>query len=295
MFSDTHFHFHYLVERGGAGAGKKILEQMARDNVFFGLDIGTRSDDLVSRYESIRSCLDLIEDAELKSRAESFLHYSAGIWPDVDSIENRFSQMKILRTSIKEFEEKYSQKVCAIGEGGIDHHRNPSGTDGRCESDFGRGMYEGEKELFAMQLELAREMDLPFVMHSRDGFEDTIDVVRNVGWNKGILHCCSYDADKVKEFVELGWYVSFSGSVTYTKKSKADEMNELLRYVPSDRILLETDSPYLSPVPLRGKENNPCNVRHTYEFIANARNSSVESLCSTVDENCIRLFGLQDK
>ena len=86
--------------------------------------------------------------------------------------------------------------------------------------------------------------------------------------------------------------MAFGGAVTYTKKSKLYEMEELLRYVPDDRLLLETDSPYLAPVPLRGEVNNPLNIRYTYEFISAKRNISVQQLCRIVDKNCQKLFRL---
>ena len=90
----------------------------------------------------------------------------------------------------------------------------------------------------------------------------------------------------------MGWYIAFGGGVTYTKKSRMDEMNELLRFVPDDRILLETDAPYLAPVPLRGTENSPVNVRYTYEFISQRRGVSIKKLCDIVDSNCRTLFNM---
>ena len=95
---------------------------------------------------------------------------------------------------------------------------------------------------------------------------------------------------EAREFLSRGWYLAFGGGVTYTKKSKMEQMFELLRYVPDDRILLETDAPYLAPVPFRGSENNPLLIEHTYRFIAEARGIAVEKLCALVDENIKRLF-----
>ena len=99
-----------------------------------------------------------------------------------------------------------------------------------------------------------------------------------------------YGLEEAKKFLDKGWYISLSGSVTYTKKSKLEEMNEFLKYIPNDRILCETDAPYLAPVPLRGNPNNPTFVEHTYKYVAAARNQSVEELCHIVDQNIKTLF-----
>lgn len=205
--------------------------------------------------------------------------------------------MKVLKETIEQVnknaaDDSLNRKIIAIGECGLDHHWNPSGVDGRCEDDFDQEMYLAEKELFSMQLEYAKELNLPIIVHSRDAFEDTYDCIKNSGWNTGIIHCYSYGAEEARKFLDLGWYISFSGGVTYTKKSKMEAMKELLTLVPEDRILLETDSPYLAPVPLRGTLNTPLNVEYTYKFIAQIRGTDQEKLSETVDKNIKELFKL---
>ena len=187
MFSDTHFHFHHLIERGLDGG--EILTQLAERNMFFGLDIGTRSDDLLRRHVQIQETVAKLPES-VRGAADEMLYYSAGIWPDVDEIKNRVEAMKKLEDSIEAFVDK--SHLVAIGECGLDHHWNPSGVDGRCESDFDQSVYEGERELFQMQIELARKMNLPVVVHSRDAFSDTIDCIKNMGYHNGIIHCYSY-------------------------------------------------------------------------------------------------------
>ncbi len=276
--------------------GIEVLEEMARRNCKFGLDIGTKADDLLERQSLLEKEISQIHDYKLADKVRDFLYFSAGIWPDVDSIHNRFECMKKLEEQIKAAGEQEQdilhRKVVAIGEGGIDHHWNPSGVDGRCESDFDQKTYEGERELFEMQLELSRKMDMPYIVHSRDGFEDTLDCIKNIGWNKGIIHCYSYGLEEAKVFLDLGWYISLSGSVTYTKKAKLAEMEEMIRYIPEDRLLCETDAPYLAPVPERGTVNTPVKVEHTYNFVAKARGIEVEKLCETVDKNIEKLFNV---
>ena len=295
MFSDTHFHYRTMTTDRDVN-GIEVLEEMARRNCKFGLDIGTKADDLLERQSLLEKEIAQIHDYKLADKVRDFLYFSAGIWPDVDSIHNRFECMKKLEEQIKAAGEQEQdilhRKVVAIGEGGIDHHWNPSGVDGRCESDFDQKTYEGERELFEMQLELSRKMDMPYIVHSRDGFEDTLDCIKNIGWNKGIIHCYSYGLEEAKAFLDLGWYISLSGSVTYTKKAKLAEMEEMIRYIPEDRLLCETDAPYLAPVPERGTVNTPVKVEHTYNFVAKARGIEVEKLWETVHKNIEKLFNV---
>lgn len=285
MFSDTHFHFRLLAEEWGVN-GSDTLKTMAQRDCKFGLDIGTRAQDLPGRKAAVEKAIQGIENKDLEDKARSFMFYSAGIWPDVESIHDKDNQMKLLKETIAANRER----IVAIGEGGLDHHWNPSGVDGRCESDFDQKTYQGERDLFEMQLELAREMSLPMLIHSRDAFEDTLCCIKNIGYNNGIVHCYSYGIEEARQFLDLGWHIAFGGAVTYTKKSKMDAMIELLRFVPEDRILCETDAPYLAPVPFRGTPNSPVLVEHVYNFIAQTRGVTPEALSDLVDCNIKRLF-----
>ena len=294
MFSDTHFHLDYIDGKLSGKETARILSEMAKKDCFFGMDIGTKCDDLSKRLNIVLNLFSYLTEQE-QNAVKKFLYFSAGIWPDVPSIKNRESCVKTLREQITAFTKDggpFSHHLAAIGEGGIDHHWNPSGADGRCEADFDKEVYDGERELFIMQLLLAKELDLPFVVHSRDGFKDTLECIKESSYNRGIIHCYSYGIEEARSFLDAGWYLAFGGAVTYTKKSKMQDMEELLRFVPSDRLLLETDAPYLSPVPLRGQMNTPLNIRHTYDFIAQKRGCSVQELCALVDKNCKVLFRL---
>lgn len=300
MYSDTHFHFEHTTVRDNKENkvnGVEILTEMARRKCFFGLDIGTESDDLLLRQQVIDNTIAMMKDTLLADRARKFIYFAAAIWPSVEEIKDRFNSMKTLKEQILHAEknddgETLHRKIIAIGECGLDHHWNPSGVDGRCESDFDQKMFDAERELFEMQLEYAKELNLPVIIHSRDAFHDTLDCIKNVGYDNGIIHCYSYGAEEAKAFLDRGWYISFSGGVTYTKKSKMETMKELLLLIPEDRILLETDSPYLAPVPLRGQMNTPVNVEHTYKYIAEIRGVEVEKLSDTVDSNVKTLFKL---
>ncbi len=281
MFSDTHFHFQHICEDGINGA--EVLSVLASRNTFFALDIGTRAGDLASRCSCVENMISQMTDTKLAERARNFMYYTAGIWPDVDAIHDRENQMNLLRQSL-------TDKVIAVGECGIDHHWNPAGVDGRNESDFDEKTYRGEHELFEAQLELAKELSLPVIVHSRDGFNDTYDCLKNVGYDNGIIHCYSYGIEEARAFLDRGWYIAFGGAVTYNKKAKLEAVKELLRFVPADRFLCETDAPYLAPVPLRGTINTPVNVELVYKFIAEVRGCSPEELSNLVDKNIKRLF-----
>jgi len=296
MFSDTHFHFKMMTEERGAD-GVAVLSAMAARNCFFGLDIGTHCDDLAERQSCVEKAIAGLTDSQLAERARSFMYFSAGIWPDVGAIHERDEQMKKLRASIESVgsggdQDTLNRRIVAVGECGIDHHWNPSGEDGRCESDFDEKTYRGERELFEAQLELARELNLPVIVHSRDGFEDTMDCIKNVGYDRGIIHCYSYGIEEARAFLDRGWYIAFGGAITYNKKAKLEAVKDLLRFVPADRFLCETDSPYLAPVPLRGTVNTPVNVEHVYNFASEVRGCSPEELSGIVDGNIKKLFGL---
>ncbi len=172
MFSDTHFHFKMMTEERGAD-GVAVLSAMAARNCFFGLDIGTHCDDLAERQSCVEKAIAGLTDSQLAERARSFMYFSAGIWPDVDEIHNREQSMKTLEECIlcaqnDEHQDILNRKIIAVGECGIDHHWNPSGADGRSEEDFDEKTYQGERELFEMQLELAKKLNLPIIVHSRD-------------------------------------------------------------------------------------------------------------------------------
>lgn len=290
MFSDTHFHFHHLVEERALN-GSEILQKLCERDTFFALDIGTRADDLLQRQKIIETQTSKLPEG-FQNQTDNFIFYSAGIWPDVEEIKDRHNALKKLKDSIQKFCKTSNKKLVAIGECGIDHHWNPSGADGRDESDFNADIFKGEKELFCMQLEYAKNSGLPVIVHSRDAFEDSVNCIKETGYNNGIIHCFSYGIKEAKTFLDSGWYLAFGGATTYTKKSKMQDMIELLRYVPGDRLLLETDSPYLAPVPFRGQTNTPVLIEYVYNFIAETRSTSPQELSNLVDSNIKTLFNL---
>lgn len=302
MFSDTHFHFKLAAQEYGIDF-VDVLTKMAQKDCFFALDIGTKAYDLYERMDFCEKTLLKITDFNVLKKVCNFLYFSAGIWPDLDSVYDAENQIKILKQNILSCNSENSafdlknknefvlhKKVIAVGEGGLDHHWNPCGADGRCSSDFNQKTYDCEKILFEMQLELAKELNLPFIIHSRDAFEETLSCLKNIGYHNGIVHCFSYGIQEARAFLDLGWYIAFGGGITYTKKSKILQMQELLNFIPEDRFLCETDSPYLSPVSLRGTPNSPANINYVYDFIAKSKGISAEKFSAVVDKNIKNLF-----
>lgn len=169
-------------------------------------------------------------------------------------------------------------KVIAIGETGLDYFRS-------------EGDLEWQKQRFRNHISAARTCNKPLVIHSREAREDTIRLMQEEGAQAvgGIMHCFVEDWETASQAMEMDFYISFSGIVTF---KNAEALREVARQVPSGRLLVETDSPYLAPVPHRGKSNQPAYVRHVAEFLAELRGVSFEELSAQTTENFNRLFGL---
>lgn len=284
MFTDTHCHLSYLGDRGINLP--ELLAAMVEQDFALVIDAGTRCADITERKQLISAALEAMESPELRQKAHDSIWYSVGVWPDAGAIQNRAEEIKILEKSLLE----HNDRIVAIGECGLDHHWNTNGVDPRTEEQFTPDLQKAEQEFFEMQLELAKKYEKPVVVHSRDAFEQTVDAIKNIGYHNGEIHCYSYGLAEAKVFLDAGWYIALGGGVTYTKRSKMDAMKELIRYIPRDRLLLETDGPYLCPVPHRGKTNTPLYVPYTYEFIADILEMSSEKLQGYALENARRLF-----
>lgn len=168
--------------------------------------------------------------------------------------------------------------VVAIGETGLDYHYDFSPRDDQLRA-------------FGQQIDLARRLDMPLVLHIRDAHEDAWAVLAEhpPRDNPGVVHCFTGNAVQAQRWLQLGWHISFSGIATF---KKAVELREAVKLVPSDRILLETDAPYLAPEPLRGRKNEPANVAFTCVALAELRGESPEQLARAAAANTRALFGI---
>lgn len=145
--------------------------------------------------------------------------------------------------------------------------------------------------MFIKQIELANKLDLPIVIHTRDASIDTIEILKENNVNKkGIFHCCPLNRELVKEALKLDFYISLSGVITFKNVKNAED---IINMIPEDKLLIETDSPYLSPEPFRGKRNNSINVRYVAEKIANVKNKTLEEIADITNNNAKRIFNIK--
>lgn len=184
-----------------------------------------------------------------------------------------------IEQEIKQIEElAKNKKVVGIGEIGLDYYWNKENKD-------------LQQFAFIKQIELANHLNLPIVIHTREAVMDTLEILKKYPVNKkGVFHCCPLNIELIKEALKLGFYISFAGPVTFKNAKNADEVIQL---VPNDRMLIETDSPYLSPEPNRGKRNDSINVKYIAEKIAKVKGYSTEEVAKMTYENTCRIFEIK--
>ena len=176
---------------------------------------------------------------------------------------------------IKEYSK--SSKIVGIGEIGLDYYWDKSFND-------------LQKEVFIKQIKLANELNLPINVHDREAHKDTFDILTEYNKNSAVvMHCFSGSVEFMKECVKQGWYIAIGGVVTF---KKAIKMKEVAKEVPLDKLLLETDAPYLTPVPYRGKTNQPAYVKYVAEEIASIRGISFEEVDEITTQNAKKVFSL---
>jgi TatD DNase family protein len=196
-----------------------------------------------------------------------FLRATVGIHPHSadEASDDAFAELRVLARE---------PGVVAIGETGLDYYYDNSPR-------------EVQQRSFERQLELASELDLPVVVHARDADEDVIRILRSAPAGvRGVLHCFSSGRQLLETGLDIGWYVSFSGMITFSRYADVD----LLRLVPLNRLLVETDSPYLSPAPHRGRRNEPANVVHVARRAADLREEPFELLAEATTRNALDLY-----
>ncbi len=172
---------------------------------------------------------------------------------------------------------KHNKKIVGIGEVGLDYY-------------WDKSFKELQKEVFIKQIEFANDMNLPINIHSREAHQDTLEILKKYNKNStAILHCFSGSLEFAKECIKEGIYISLGGVVTFKNAIKA---KETAANIPLEYLLLETDDPYLAPVPFRGKENQPLYVKYVAQEIAKLRNTDYENIISATSDNAIKIFNL---
>lgn len=255
---DSHCHLTYISKE------KDILTEVINRSVQSGIkymvDIGVRPDDIDERIELLSGFKNV------------FL--TLGYYPEyfnegtTQALNNFDKQIESLN--------KHTKNIYAIGEIGIDYFHHDTTTRVK------------QMEFFSSLIDIASKNNLPILIHSRDGFADTYDVLKNKNAS-GIFHCFSYSAEEVKKALELNYLISFSGNITY-KKSEA--IREACKYVPNDKLTIETDAPYLSPQIVRSSPNEPSFTMHTAKFIADLRNDTLDNILAYAFENTKKMLML---
>jgi len=219
----------------------------------------------------LNAASDLNSSFETVALAEKypFFYAAVGIHPHEASTMSREALDKLRALTL-------NKKVVAIGEIGLDYYYNFSPR-------------EEQKEAFRLQMALAQELNLPVIVHDRDAHEDSLEIVRAFPGVRGVFHCYSGSLETAKELVKLGWYLSFTGAVTFKNARKAPEV---VAWIPEDRLMIETDCPYLAPVPLRGKRNDSRNLKFIAERIAEIRGTTTEHIAEVTMRNGISFFGI---
>ena len=251
---DSHCHLDALDYENLHQNIDEVIEKAKARDVKHLLTIGVT----LSRFEKQRDTLAHRDDVSL----------ACGVHP-LDLEDEPFNYDRLLQLAAH-------PKVVAVGEIGLDYYYS---ADNKAL----------QQEVFAQQVQAANVLNKPVIIHTRAAREDTIRILRENDAQKcgGVLHCFTENLEMAKQGLDLGFYTSFSGIITF---KNAEEIRAVARQVPLDRLLVETDSPYLAPVPYRGKQNQPAYVREVCEYVATLKGVSVEEFAQITTQNFERLF-----
>ncbi|HKM22599.1 MAG TPA: TatD family hydrolase [Lachnospiraceae bacterium] len=236
----------------------ELLAQIPENGIAYVVNIS-------ASLETCRKVLKLIEQYP-------YLYGTLGVHPN-DVLELNEEGMEWLE------KKSASEKIVAIGEIGLDYH-------------YDEPSKEIQKKWFIRQLDLARKVQLPIIIHSREAAQDTLDIMKaeKAGDIGGVVHCFSYGIEMAREYLSMGFYIGVGGVITF---KNAKKLREVVEYAPLDRILLETDCPYLAPEPYRGKRNSSLNLPYVVEEIARIKNISREEVEAVTLENAKKMYRIQ--
>ena len=248
-------HAHYDDEQFDEDRDE-LLKSFTKNNIEYVINSGA----------SFKGCQDTVELCE----RYGFMYGSLGIHP-----ENAYELTENVYDYIKE-QAAENRKIVAIGEIGLDYYYDDVPKD-------------VQKDVFCRQLDLALELGKPVVIHSREAAADTFEIIKSYALHglRGTIHCYSYSSEMAKEYVKLGFMLGIGGVVTFTN---AKNIQKVVEEISLDNMVLETDSPYLSPVPFRGKRNSALNIRYVAQKIASIKDVSYDKVLSVTNENAKRLY-----
>ena len=255
MLFDTHAH---VNDPAFDADREELLQSLPEQDIAYMMNVGC--------------CLESSRDCVALAQKYPYIYASVGSHPD--------SADEVNDAVLEEYRKlcKLNPKVKAIGEIGLDYYYE----------DIPRDV---QKKAFTMQLELARELKMPVIVHERDSHEDGLSIVRQFPDVTGVFHCYSGSAEMAQQLVKLGWYIGFTGVLTFKNARKAIETAQA---IPLDRIVIETDCPFMAPEPFRGKRNDPGKVFRMAEKLAELRGISVEEARRITLENGKRLYRIED-
>ena len=284
-FFDSHAHYddaRFDDERD------KLIEDVYKSGVTriisagYSLEGSIKSLELSNKYNFIYSTVgispnDLIERAEVSNLEKSKTN--------LENIEKSYPQIddEMWKQNIEKIDKLISsnlssKRIVAVGEIGFDYHYD---TDKKIQY-----------EAFSKQIDIANKYDLPIVIHTRDAVMDTLTMLKENPVNKkGVFHCCPLNRELVKEALKLGFYISMAGPVTFKNSKNA---NEIIEMCPMDKILIETDSPYLAPEPVRGTRNDSRNLKYIAQKIASVKGITIEEVAETTYENTMKCFNIKN-
>lgn len=253
MFFDTHTH---LDDEKFDTDRDELIESFKQSGLTLAVNIGA---DMKTSQASIK----LAEKYD-------FIYATVGVHPNVtgDMTDDDLAMLK---------EMARHEKVVAIGEIGLDYYYDEPDP-------------EIQKKWFRAQLTLAKELGMPYVVHDREAHADVLEIIKEIGYTNGVMHCFSGSSEMAKEVTKMGMYVSIAGQVTF---KNAPKVQAVASSVPVDKLLIETDSPYLTPEPFRGKRNNSSYVKYTAEKIAELRGMDVSEIARITMENGKKFYNIK--
>lgn len=255
MIFDSHAHYD---SRKFEEDREELLASMQENGIGTIVNVG-------ATWKSVTTVMELAEQYP-------FIYAALGLHPDEvgDLNEERFAILK---------SECQKEKVVAVGEIGLDYY-------------WDNESHDLQKKWFIRQLELARELELPVIIHSRDAAEDTLKIMKEYAQGlRGVIHCFSYSKELAEEYVKMGFYIGVGGVVTFKNGKK---LKEVVEAIPLERILTETDCPYLAPEPYRGKRNCSLYIPQIVQEIANIKGVTYEEVVAQTEQNAKALFCIED-
>lgn len=257
MFFDSHCHLDRIDLGDHNNSFSQLLDEIRADQVTRMVCISVNLESFEEMYDRIQPYPDIF--------------CSVGVHPDYENVKEPDVDQLVQLAS--------KEKVVAIGETGLDY------MDGSEDMEW-------QRRRFSIHIEAAKECNLPLIIHTRNARSDTLEILREHDADKvgGVMHCFTEDWEMARQLIEMNFYISISGIVTF---NQAENVRQMAKKIPSDKLLIETDAPWLSPVPFRGKPNHPGRVRYVAEKLAEIRGEKLEDLAQSTFENANRLFKLQ--